>query len=348
MRSLSGRTRSSKKNYDLGFNIKGSLIAWLNDKDEVEAYKNALASNSRITSMAGATSGIFSNRAHEPIKFESQQVETDIIEVGDDYLKTMDLKLIEGRDFMKDSETDKRESVIISQKLADSFGWEKPLGKELIYKDTAKLYVIGVIRDVYTMGLWRELEPVMIRYITPERYSQLVVSGNSQDLATINSFMESKWKELFPYRRYNGRMLARDFEGVSNVNNNILIMFAFLGTVAMILCATGLFTLISLNIIKRMKEIGVRKVLGASVGNITRIINTEFFVILGVAAIVGSGLSYIAVDLLMGSIWKYYQASNILTFILSISLMLLISAIAIGYKVFNAASMNPVNTLRTE
>jgi putative ABC transport system permease protein len=153
---------------------------------------------------------------------------------------------------------------------------------------------------------------------------------------------------MFPYRLFNGRMLASDFQEVSDVNNNILKMFVFLGVVAMMLSTTGLFTLISLNIIKRMKEIGVRKVLGASVANITRVINTEFFIILAVASVLGSIASYFAVDALMGSIWKYYQASTSLTFILAISVMFLVSMVAIGYKVFSAASMNPVNTLRNE
>ena len=211
-----------------------------------------------------------------------------------------------------------------------------------------RLYVVGVVKDVYTMGLWRELEPMMIRYIGRDQYSQIVVSGNANDVSEIHKFMEAKWKELFPYRLYNGRMLSMDFQEVSDVNNNILKMFAFLGIIAMMLSATGLFTLISLNIIKRMKEIGVRKVLGASIANITRIINTEFFVILVVASLLGSAASYFAVDALMGSIWKYYQASNALSFVLSIMLMFIISAVAIGYKVFSAASMNPVNTLRNE
>lgn len=337
-----------QENYDLGFNIKGSIITWLNNEDEVQSFQNALASNPKISSMAGANSGIFSNRAHEPIEHNNQKLEVDIIGVGDTYLKTMNLSLLEGRNFQSQSETDKKESVIISQKLATEFGWDNALGKQITYKDTVKLYVIGVVKDVYTMGLWRELEPMMIRYIHRADYRQLVVSGNQADVSEIHTYMESKWKELFPYRLYNGRMLGMEFQEVSDVNKNILKMFAFLGFVAMMLSATGLFTLVSLNIIKRMKEIGVRKVLGASILNITRIINTEFFVILFVASILGSVASYFAVDLLMGTIWKYYQSSSAYTFVFGILLMVLISTVAIGYKVFSTASMNPVDTLRDE
>jgi ABC-type antimicrobial peptide transport system permease subunit len=337
-----------QKAYDLGFDAKGSVIAWLNSKEEFETYRNSLQENPEIISMAGAASGIFSNRTHEPVKFESKQLEVDIIDVGDHYLKTMNLTLTEGRDFVRDSETDKKESIIISQKMADMFGWKKPLGKEVIWKDTAKLYVVGVVKDVYTMGLWRAMEPMMIRYVGPEKYSQIVVNTSSSKVSEVNKFMESKWKEVFPNRLYNGYMLVENTNEVDEVNTNIVTMYAFLGIIALMLSATGLFTLVSLNIIKRTKEIGVRKVLGASVGNITRIINTEFFVILLIASIGGSVLSFYAVDLLMDSIWDYYQATTSVTFIVSVSIMLIVSALVVGYKVFSAASMNPVTTLRDE
>ena len=337
-----------QQEYDLGFDAKGSVIAWLNSREEFEVYRNALQGNPEITSIAGASSGIFSNRNHEPVKHESKQVEVDIIEVGDQYLKTMDLTLVEGRDFVLESETDKKESVIISKKMASLFGWSNPLGKELVWKDTVKLYVVGVVKDVYTQGLWRALDPLMIRYVGPERYSQIVVNSKAAKISTINTFMEAKWKEVFPNRLYNGYMLVSNTNQVDNVNKNIVTMYSFLGIMAMLLSATGLFTLVSLNIIRRTKEIGVRKVLGASIGNITRIINTEFFIILIVASLGGSFLSYYAVDSLMDSIWDYYQSTTSLTYIVSISIMFIISAGVIGYKVFSAASMNPVNTLRDE
>ena len=93
----------------------------------------------------------------------------------------------------------------------------------------------------------------------------------------------------------------------------------------MMLSATGLFTLVSLNIIKRMKEIGVRKVLGASVSNITRIVNTEFVIILLVASYWDHGQAIRLTNSLMNSIWRYYQGVNSVTFIVSIGLLFVIS-----------------------
>jgi ABC-type antimicrobial peptide transport system permease subunit len=125
-------------------------------------------------------------------------------------------------------------------------------------------------------------------------------------------------------------------------------MFLFLGVVALLLSATGLFTLVSLNIIKKMKEIGVRKVLGASISNIIRIINTEFVIMLLISSIAGSVMSFYAVEALMDSIWDYYQPASGLTFVVSIVVLLGISAIVISSKVVGAARMNPVDTLRVE
>ena len=218
-----------QREYDLGFDIRGSVIAYLNNQSEFDTYRNALQSNPSILSMAGAKSGVFSNRNHEPVKHESKQVEVDIIEVGDNYLQTMDLEIIEGRDFRKDSETDQRESIIITEKMAKLFGWDKPLGKELIWKDTARLFVVGVVKDVYTMGLWREMEPLMIRYILPDQYTQIAVSTKAENVASVNKFMNDEWNKIFPNRLYNGRMLVSDLLEVNEVNVNIAYMYTFPG-----------------------------------------------------------------------------------------------------------------------
>ncbi len=337
-----------QRDFDLGFDQKGVIIAYVNDQNEFESYRNALRANKDIVSIAGAENSIFSSRYNDPVKYESKQLEVDIIHVGDDYLKTMALHLVEGRDFTKDSETDMKESIIVTEKFAKSFGWDKPIGKEILWMDSVKFYVVGVIKDVYTQGLWREMDPLMIRYTGPEKYSHVIVSAPADKLVAINGFMEKEWKQIFPNKVYNGRYLNESMARSVTINNNIVKMFVFFGIVAMVMSATGLFALVSLNIIKKMKEIGVRKVLGASVGNITRIINTEFVIILLIASILGSAMSYYAVDALMDSIWDYYQSTTSITFIISIIALFSISALVIGYKVFSAASMNPVNTLRDE
>jgi len=188
----------------------------------------------------------------------------------------------------------------------------------------------------------------MIRYILPSKYSQIVVNTRAEKLKDVNNFMKQSWTKVFPNRLYNGVMMEEDLQQVSEVNINIVWMFTFLGGVALMLSATGLFTLVSLNIIRRMKEIGVRKVLGATVSNIARIVNTEFFVILLLASALGCWASYELSNLLMSSIWRYYQGVNILTFTLSIAILVAISILSVGYKIYSAAAMYPVDSLKDE
>jgi len=337
-----------QREYDLGFDIRGSVIAWVNNQSEFTTYRNALLENPEILSIAGAQSGIFSSRAHEPVKHEALQAEVDIIDVGDNYLKTMDLKLIAGRDFIKDSETDQKESIIITQKMATLFGWDQPLGKEVKWKDSVKLIVVGVVKDVYTLGLWREMEPMMIRYVLPDKYSQIVVSTKSDNVSSVNAFMNKQWNQTFPNRLYNGYILSSQLQQVDQLNMSIVYGYTFLGVIAMLLSVTGLFSLVSLNIVKRMKEIGVRKILGASVFNITQVINMEFVIILVVASLLGSWAGLAWSTVIMSSIWKYYQGANIITVILASSLLFIICIATIGFKVFAVATMNPVKTLRDE
>jgi len=337
-----------QNNYDLGFDIRGSVITWVNSKSEFDTYRNALSENADILSIAGASSGILSTKAHEAVKYRSTQAEVDIIAVGDNYLKTMDLKLLAGRDFSKESETDRKESIIITQNMADLFGWTDPIGKEVIWRDSVKLYVVGVVKNVYTQGLWREMQPMMIRYVLPDQYSQLVVSTRAKNVAAVNAFMDKQWSKTFPNRLYNGFMLSSNLQQVTDLGWSIVYGYGFLGAVALLLSVTGLFSMVSLNIVKRMKEIGVRKVLGASLLNITRVINMEFIIILSTAAVFGSWAGFAWSSVVMGSIWKYYQGVNALTFILSVSLLFAVSFIVIGYKIFTVANMDPVKTLRDE
>lgn len=189
---------------------------------------------------------------------------------------------------------------------------------------------------------------MMIRYTDPEQYSHVIASAPVDKVLDVNKYMENEWRQIFPNRLYNSRLLNEGMVEAVTVNNNIVTMFVFLGIVALLLSATGLFTLVSLNIIKKMKEIGVRKVLGASVASITIIINTEFVIMLLISALMGSVMSYYAVEALMDSIWDYYQPATGVTFIISVFLLFFISGLAISYKIFSAARMNPVNTIRVE
>ena len=337
-----------QQSYDLGFDVRGTIVTGVNGKVEFDTYSNALQGHRDIISIAGSRGGIFSDRLHEAVCNASRQAEVDIIEVGDQYLSTMGLELLHGRDFIRDSETDIRESVIITENMARFFGWQEPLGQELVWRDTVRLHVVGVVRDVYTQGLWREMEPMMIRYVAPKEYTQLIVRTSAESLSSVNAFMEGQWSKVFPMRLYNGYLMVKGLQETTRLNLSITSGYLFLGSMALLLSVTGLYAMVSLNMTRRMKEIGIRKIVGASIVGIARKVNQEFIIILAAASVVGCYAGYMWCNTLMSTIWKYYQGVGIVTFTIAIAVMLLASIGAIAFKVIGVASTNPVHTLRDE
>jgi putative ABC transport system permease protein len=338
-----------QKNYDLGFVTKGVVSVWINGENDFNTYSNSLAANKDITFISGTKNHIATSFYNDPVKYESLEREVDILDIGDNYLEAMGMTLLSGRGFRKDSQTDYKESILVSEELVKSFGWtDNPVGKRIVWGDTVSLYVIGVVRDVYSSALWAPVKPCMFRYIAPAKYEQMIVSASPENIVHVNDFMKQEWKKIFPNTLYTGRFIDEVLQETNDINKNVLKMFGFLGVIAAILSATGLFTLVSLNILKKMKEIGVRKVMGASLTNIAKVINLEFVLILLSASLVGGGLGYFMIDLLMKSIWEYYLHVGPGVIGISILVMFGVAALAVGWKTYNTASMNPVRTLREE
>jgi len=337
-----------QRDFDLGYNRNGAMFTWVNSEDEYNALRNVMIQNPDVISVAGSQHQIMYGSYNDPIKHDSKEIEVDILHVSAEYLPTMGLTLTEGRNFEKDSETDKKESVIITSKVASMLGMKDPIGKEIVWMDTAKFYVVGVVKDIYNRGLWQEFAPTMIRYSPPANYKFLSLSAAQGKLPEVKKYMEAHWKEVFPNRKFASLFMDDQMVEANEVNVNIVKMFTFLGIVALMLSVTGLFTLVSLNIIKKMKEIGVRKVLGASIINISRVINTEFVIILLAACVLGAlGGQYMA-EMLMANIWDFFKQTTIATMVISSAIMLVVSALTVSFKTYNTAKTNPVHVLRDE
>jgi putative ABC transport system permease protein len=338
-----------QKNYDLGFSTNGVISAWVNNEGAYNTYRDALSTNKDIELIGGTKHHVANSWYNDPVKYESIEREVDIMEVGDNYFEVMGMTLVSGRKFIKDSQTDHTESVLVTEELVKQFGWkDNPIGKRLVWMDTVSFYVIGVVKNIYARALWNPIQPLIIRYATSDKFQQVVVKTAPAKMVSVNEFMEKKWKEVLPNTLYNGQWIDNEMKETSEINANVSVMFAFLGFFAALMTGIGLYTLVSLNIEKRMKEIGVRKVLGATVANIAGVINREFIINLGIATLLGGAAGYYGADMLMDSIWEYYLKLNYVTLSSSVGIMLLIAFLAVGYKTISTALLNPTKTLRDE
>lgn len=337
-----------QKEMDYGYNLEGAISIYFDDVDSYKSYENAIKTNPKILAFAGSEYQINRGYRNDPIKNADKEYDVDILHIGNNFFETMDFKLLKGQGFRMDSETDMKESVIVSEEMVKVFGWEEPIGQKLIWMDTVPLYVVGVMQDAYTNGLWQPINPLMVRYVPEAEYEYLTIKAASTDLIDINEYLESEWKVLFPDKMYTGQFMDGQLSEASLVNTNILKMFGFLGVVATFMSIIGLFSIVSLNILKRMKEVGVRKVLGASVGQLMTILNKNFIIILLIASVIGSTLSYMMAGAFMEMIWTYHVDPGIISFLLSILLLFVISIGTISIKVYAAATTSPTETIRAE
>ncbi|MDX1410176.1 MAG: FtsX-like permease family protein, partial [Saprospiraceae bacterium] len=334
---------------DMGFDMQSVVYAFVKDDAGYRAMRNEMAAHSEVVSMAGSYNSVTRSWYTDPIKYESTELDVDVLDIGSGYLDVIGATIVEGRDFIDKSQTDVERSAIVNQELVRLLGWEDPIGKRFLLRDTVELFVVGVVRDIYVDGaLWEPLDPMVMRYVQEPSYRYFSLRTNLSDLTRVKTIMDEKWKEIFPEELSTVTFMEEERSNSALVNRNIRTLFLFLGAVAIILSAIGLFSLVSLNINKRLKELGVRKVLGASVGHLTMKISREFLIILLIAGVLGSAAGYFLSNSLMSSIWSIYVPIGVSVLVISLLIMLVVSGLTIGGRVIRAASVNPADILRDE
>jgi ABC-type antimicrobial peptide transport system permease subunit len=274
----------------------------------------------------------------------------DFLDVGPEYPSTMGLRLVEGRLFDHNREDADRgnHSVIVNNKLVSRFGWSDPIGKVFTFNDTVKYTVIGLVKDFYTDGLWEEIEPTVMELSNKDEYFNIAVRGRKEDLPSILEFLNKKWKEMGTNFVFRGALQEDTLQEEKQINDSILKVNLFLVVSAMLLSLIGMYNLVSLDIIKKMKEIGIRKIQGAPVALLMYMTGRKFLVVILIASVLGCSLGYYLSLKMLDSIWDYYV--NIGAGILLSSAFIMISAtfITVVFKIASAAMKNPVVTLRYE
>ncbi len=337
-----------QENFDLGFNKDQIIYTFVNDGYEYDNLANALRSYEEIDQIAGTEQHILSYTGGMTINLNDDEYQVEAYRVGHDYFDIMDIEILEGRGFREDSETDLNESVVANEMFLKEFNIQDPIGQRITWNDSVSLYIIGVVANTYTNALWGPVEPVLYRPAQKENFQRIIVKTSSENMIRAHEILGEEYSKLFPFRIYNGVYMNDDMAEDKVVNKNIVTIFTFLGVVALILSVTGLYAMISLNLLKRTKEIGVRKVLGATVQSLILKLNTPFIIIVIASVVLGCVTSFFLVDGLLSMIWQYYAAPNAASMIAGSFILIIIALATVTGKVFKAASVNPVESLRSE
>ncbi|MCK5068592.1 MAG: FtsX-like permease family protein, partial [Bacteroidales bacterium] len=267
--------------------------------------------------------------------------------VDQDFTETLGIQMVEGRDFSLDFIGDTLTGVLVNETLAERLNWDEPIGKRVQAGDGGQLMarVVGVMKDYHQTGMYNEVESLMLLYRrdSPLMYVKLAEEDAEASLA----FIGERWAEIFPGKPFDYAFLQDDFmEQFSNDRNRRAVFAGFTILVIIIACL-GLFGLASYTTERRTKEVGIRKVFGASIARILRIISWEFLVLI----LISFALSIPAVWFLMTD-WlqnyEYRYEMGPLIFLWTILLILLPTALTVSYQSYKAATANPADSMTVE
>jgi putative ABC transport system permease protein len=204
------------------------------------------------------------------------------------------------------------------------------------------------VGDFYPNTISSLLRPAIIRLISPDQYRYAVIRTTPEGRQEVNAYLEDYWRQNYSNLAYGGLWLDWNTRREYEVNDNIRLVFLYVAVIAIVISSMGLLALVSLNIARRTREIGIRKALGASVANIGALVTREFVILILIGSVLAVGLGYYLTDLFLSSIWSYYCDFGASPFVASILIILAVAALSVGYRVWTAARSNPVEALRYE
>ncbi|MGZ3874460.1 MAG: ABC transporter permease [Mucilaginibacter sp.] len=273
-------------------------------------------------------------------------------EIDEDYIKTMDMKMAAGRSFSSQRLTDSS-GIIINESAARFLGLKDPLNKPLYRSNGGKqdisnsktYHIIGVVKDFNFSSLRDVISPMVL--VLARNTGALSMRVNTNDLPSLLAQIKNKWKGLAPNVQMNFSFMDQDFDATYRTEQRVGTIFIVFTTLAIIIACLGLFGLAAYAAEQRIKEIGIRKILGASVAAITRMLSFDFIKLVFIAILISLPAGwYIMSKWLQGFAYRVHIQWWVL--VLAGLTSIVIALITIGFQSIKAATSNPVKSLRSE
>ncbi|MGC4021062.1 MAG: FtsX-like permease family protein [Cyclobacteriaceae bacterium] len=270
------------------------------------------------------------------------------ISVEYDFEKAYGMQLIAGRSFNRDYPTDKQESFMINETAVREYKWGTPdqaLGKN-IDREGKKGKVIGVVKDFNFMSLTNPISALVLS-IDENQFNTLAIKFENADPIQMIKSIESDWNQIFPEKAFEYSFLDQQLnQQYANYQNFGSIIKVFSGIAILISCL-GVYGLVLFTVQRKVKEIGVRKVLGASVNSVLMLIYRDFVVLILIGFVIAVPVSYYLLQQWLTN-FIYHTSIDGLIYVISLLSVLVVVSLTISYQVLRAASANPVESLRTE
>jgi putative ABC transport system permease protein len=345
------------KNTALGFEKEQILIVPISDESTVKSlapFKEELKNLPGIINVAASSHVPGQTTYYNPFLPEGftrdQMPWMGQLNVDTDYIPTMGIEFLAGRNFSSELQTDQTRSVIINETAARRFGWDNPVGKTVgELSDSGGFFrriVIGVVKDFHIESLHREIGPLLITN-NPEWLNSLSLRISPNNIPATLGFLSEKWRQHNPLRPFQYFFLDDSFDSQYRADERLSKIFSYFSILAIFIACLGLFGLASYTAEQRTKEIGIRKVLGATISGIVKLLTKEFSKWILIANIIAWPIGYFAMRKWLQG-FAYRTSIEFLTFMLSAVIALAIALLTVSYQAFKAAKADPVKSLRYE
>lgn len=321
------------KNKILWFEASGSL------RQKAEVLKTKLKEHPGIENVATSNFTKPGVRSLWGRMWRDKQMDIDVFLVDPGYIPTMGLEIAEGRNFLKES--DRKRTCILNESAAREFGMESPVG-ELVSRQT----VVGIVKDYHFRSLHHEIGPLLLVY-QQDANPIINVRISTENVGQTIAFIRKTLDELVPGEPFEYHFFDESFEALYQREQKFERLFFFFSAFAIFIACLGLFGLASFMADRRTKEIGIRKVLGASSGNVVLLLSREFTKWVVLSNVVAWPVAYFAMSKWLED-FAYRTKIGAWVFIASGLITLIIALLTVSSKAIKAALSNPADSLRYE
>jgi len=337
------------KNKELGF-IKDYVVIVPNPKQGYESLEYDLQQNTNILDIASSNELLHNINSASFGVWDGYTPEEQLLVyrnwIDNNFLEFYNIPIVEGRGFAKEFNDEVDRVYILNESAVKAIGWENPIGKQFSFSEDETGVVVGVVKDFNFAPLHLNIEPLVL---TPSSDTPrwLSIRIHPQNVPETLGLIEKTWKTSYPEGEFNYTFLDDRLDRMYRTEEKLGKTFSIYTFIAIFVACLGLFGLASFTTEQRTKEIGIRKVLGATEWNITVLTTKEFLILVLVANAVAWPLAYFVMQQWLQN-FAYKTSMGIWMFVLSAGMSLVIAFFTVGYQSVKAALANPIDSLRYE
>ncbi|HTJ52676.1 MAG TPA: FtsX-like permease family protein [Cyclobacteriaceae bacterium] len=332
-----------------GYDPSNNIVVTLDKSSNYGVFETALKSNSKFKSVTGSVQSLGNYTSEISVRKidDSERIETvKNISVLPGFMSQLGIKIINGRDFNASSTNDLAESVIVNHAFIKQMHWSSGVGKSIICNSRNYL-IVGEVNDFHYENFEHAVAPIVIMCCKPEEVNFVYVKTQAGIFSSAQAEVKKTWQKINPDLPFDFHNQESVFDGYFIGFAQIAEVLAGSSLIMTLISVSGIFGLALIILNKKMKEISIRKVIGAGIGSIIYLINQEFFLAIGSAILVGIPVSFWLTGILFNQISSESVVSY-LPLVLSLVILILTTVISISWHIYKAHTASPTEYLKDE